>query len=75
MPRCHLSDLLERELSVIPVHGPQICVRVVNMSQDSCDTKPMFRSRYPDHVQEYPYMRKVVLAFYQSEALCICFFG
>jgi hypothetical protein len=52
-----------------------ITVRVVDCVADKCDVKPNMRARYPDAVTEFPYVRKVVLAFIDVDNAPICFFG
>lgn len=75
LPRCYMSDILEAEVRKVPVYGTQVVVRVVNVTQETSDTKPLFRSRFPEQPQHFPYTRKVILAFIEIEGCAVCFFG
>jgi hypothetical protein len=45
LPKCPLSDILESFVAHVPLYGSGITVRVVNISIDNSETKPMFRGR------------------------------
>ena len=52
-----------------------VYVRVIDCVSDKCEMKPNMRAHYPDAVMEFPYIRKVVLAFVDIDGHPVCFFG
>lgn len=52
-----------------------VYVRVVDQVLDKCEVKPNMRAHYPDCITEFPYVRKVILAFINLDDKPMCFFG
>ncbi len=50
-------------------------VRVVDQSEEKCETKALYRGHFPAMPAEFPYTRKVVLCFLDVAACPVVFFG
>lgn len=76
LPHCRLSEALENEVTMkVPLVGQRVCIRVVNLEEVDCETKPLLRARYADHPKTFRYVQKVILCFMDIEGRPVCFFG
>jgi hypothetical protein len=55
--------------------GLRVTIRVVDLSEERCETKPFFRSHFTDMPLEYLYTRKIALCFIDVDASPVVFFG
>eukprot|EP00041_Stephanoeca_diplocostata_P024995 m.644358 g.644358 ORF g.644358 m.644358 type:complete len:981 (+) comp22648_c0_seq2:318-3260(+) len=76
LPECHLSKVLQREVSMrVPLVGQRVCVRVVEFEQETVERKPLLKEKYPDVPSSFAYIKKIVLCFMDIEGRPVCFFA